>query len=118
MHEFSIAESIVDAVLAELERLQPRPLRLLSAQIAVGAMRQVVPETLEFAYETLTAETPAKGSRLKMRTVPVTAECGGCGWQGSIEPPVFLCPSCQGGDLNILTGKELCLENLEIEQND
>lgn len=78
----------------------------------------MVPDSLAFAYELLTRGTPAAGSRLEIRHVPAAARCRGCGWEGELRVPVFLCGACQSGEVELLTGKELHLENLEIEQDD
>lgn len=115
MHELSICRSLVDAVLQELERARPAPARLVAARMVVGALHQVVPENMIFAYEILTRDTAAAGSRLDIRRVPVTARCRACAWTGEIDIPLFLCGSCNSGDLELLTGRELFLENLEIE---
>jgi len=115
MHELSICQSLVGAVIEELGRARPAPGRLVAARIVVGALHQVVPENMTFAYEILTRDTMAAGSRLDIRWVPVSAKCHSCGWSGGIEVPLFLCASCNSGDLELLTGRELFLENLEIE---
>ncbi len=115
MHEFSICEALVDAVLLELRKLPPPAPRLKRAHVAIGDMRQIVPDTLIFAYQTLIRDTPADGSELNIRAVPVTARCTACQWQGNVEDHIFICPRCQTALSDILTGKELVLETLEID---
>lgn len=116
MHEFAIAQGLVKAVLAEMRKHRVRPGALRAAKIAIGAMHQVLPGTLTFAYETLVQDTPAAGSKLKLRHVPVTAHCAACGWQGPLTMPLFLCDACQARDVETLTGMELHLERLEVEE--
>jgi hydrogenase nickel incorporation protein HypA/HybF len=84
----------------------------------VGALHQIVPENLKFAYEVLTRETPAAGSELMMVSVPITAQCRACGWKGEIRSPLFLCGACNSGEIELIGGKELYLDNLEIDQDD
>lgn len=117
MHEFSIGESIVRSVMAELERQNVPPGALCSVRIAVGALHQIIPDTLIFAYTSLTQDTPAAGSRLVLRSVPVTARCKACGWEGALQVPVFLCGACQSGAIELLTGMELQLESLEVKED-
>ena len=117
MHEFSIGDSVVRSVIAELVRLKTPPGALRSVRVAVGVMRQIVPDTLVFAYESLSQDTPAAGSKLVLRPVPVTARCKACNWQGSLEVPLFLCGACQSGQIELITGMELQLESLEVEEN-
>ena len=64
MHEFSICQSIVDAVLAKSRSLKPPVIRVSRATIVVGKLRALVPESLNFAYQELTRGTPAEGSEL------------------------------------------------------
>jgi hydrogenase nickel incorporation protein HypA/HybF len=117
MHEFSIGDSVVRSVIAELVRLKTPPGALRSVRVAVGIMRQIVPDTLVFAYESLSQDTPAAGSKLVLRPVPVTARCNSCGWQGALDVPLFLCGACQSGEIELITGMELQLESLEVEEN-
>ena len=117
MHEFSIGQGIVQTVLAELAGRGLPPGALRAARIAVGAMHQIVPDTLVFAYESLTQNTPAAGSKLVLRPVPVTARCKACGWEGAIEVPLFLCGACQSGEIELITGMELNLESLEVDEH-
>ncbi|MBP7828616.1 MAG: hydrogenase maturation nickel metallochaperone HypA [Kiritimatiellae bacterium] len=117
MHELSIGQGIVQAVLAELAGRGLPPGALRAARIAVGALHQIVPDTLVFAYESLTQNTPAAGSKLVLRPVPVTARCKACGWQGALEVPLFLCGACQSGEIELITGMELHLESLEVDEH-
>jgi hydrogenase nickel incorporation protein HypA/HybF len=117
VHEFSIGANLVAAVLEELARLKTPPGALRVARIAVGAMHQIVPDTLVFAYNSLSQDTPAAGSKLVLRPVPVTACCKACGWEGALDVPLFLCGACQSGDVEVITGMELQLESLEVEGN-
>ncbi|MBU1694795.1 MAG: hydrogenase maturation nickel metallochaperone HypA [Verrucomicrobia bacterium] len=117
MHEFSIGDSIVRSVIEELARLKTPPGALRSVRVAIGVMRQIVPDTLVFAYESLSQDTPAAGSKLVLRAVPVMARCTACGWQGALEVPLFLCGACQSGEIELMTGMELQLESLEVEDD-
>ena len=117
MHEFSICEGIVKAAQEELGRMNPRPKALRRARVVVGRLHAIVPDNMELAYEVLTRDTPIAGSKLELEFVPITAKCRACGWAGGIGPPVFLCGSCLSGDIEVLTGRELYLSNLEVEQD-
>ena len=118
MHEFAIGEELVKAVLGEMAQLTPPPHNLRSVRVVVGALRQVVPENLAFAYEIFSRDTPAAGSALEITVVPVTALCRDCGWQGQIDDRPFLCRECGAVNLQTLQGMELFLDRLEVEYND
>lgn len=118
MHEFAIGEELVKAVLEEMKRLTRPPRNLRSVGVVVGALRQLSPEHLRFAYEVLTRDTPAAGSALEITTMPVTALCRDCGWQGEIDGMPFLCQDCGAVNLQTLHGMELFLDRLEVEYSD
>jgi len=118
MHELSICTALVELVAAEMQQQAPKA-KLLKAVVCVGDLRQVIPETLTFAYESLVAGTQMAGSKLEIRHVPVTARCGACGWEGAFsENHFFICPKCNGHNLDLLTGRELHLESLEVENDE
>ena len=106
----------MQAVLAELKKVQPS--RLVRARIVAGRLHQLVPANLTFAYEVLTKETPAAGSVLNIRRVPITAECRQCHWRGVIKGALFACGQCKSGDIEITGGKELYLDSIEVEQKE
>ena len=117
MHEFSLCETLVETALSNVAATHPDA-RISRVRVVAGDLRQIVPENLQFAYETLTRGTAAEGSQLEIRTVPITCRCSACDWEGTIDDAVFMCPECNAKTLQTLTGKELYLESLEIETNE
>jgi len=117
MHEFSICQSLVDAVVVEMEKAGSSPASLLKAGIAVGALRQVVPEFIEQAYLILTKDTIAEGSQLVIRHVPVGGKCNVCRWAGEMPKDELLCQACRSNQVEITSGTELYLENLELKDD-
>jgi len=115
VHEFSIAQTIVRAVLAELKKVQPA--RLVRARIVAGRLHQLVGANLTLAYKVLTKETPAAGSVLSIRHMPITAECSQCHWRGAIRGALFACGRCKAGDIEITGGRELYLDSIEVEKD-
>ena len=117
MHEFSICQNLVDAVVAEMEKIDPKPARLLKARVVVGEMRQVVPEFMEEAYKAFTKGTIAKGSTLEIKHLPIAGRCKDCGWRGEMPMSNFVCQKCGSAKTKITGGMELYLDNLEIEES-
>ena len=116
MHEFSICQNIVKLVLKEYEKLAPQAGKLLKTRIVVGKMHQIVPQSLQFAYEVLTRDTPAADSQLEIILKPVKVICKECNWQGEINDSLFLCRSCEKANVEIVTGKELYIQDLEVAE--
>ena len=117
MHEFSICQELVKVALAEVEKHGPSA-RLRKARLAAGALRQIVPEAMTFAFEVLTKDTLAEGAVLEIVNAPVVAKCRQCGWQGEIEEMVFQCAACGGIALDLQGGTELYLESLEVGKDE
>ncbi len=118
MHEFSICQSLVEAVQAELAKVRPPPRRLLKAGVAVGALRQVVPAYLVSAYEILARGTVLEGSTLEIRTVSPEYVCESCGLRSGFSAGPFECPGCGSGKGIVSGGRELYLDRIEVEHED
>ena len=118
MHEFSICQGLVKAILSELEKLDPPNPKLLKAAVVIGRLRQIMPETLQFAYETLTKETAIAGSKIEVTSAPILAKCPKCGWEGGIKENNFRCGKCGSGEIGLSGGMELYLNNLTVEKNE
>ena len=116
MHEFAICGSVVEATLDAWRKLEQPAARVRRVRVVIGRMHQIVPDNLQMAFEVLTRDTPAAGAVLETIYVAVQAVCGSCGWRGEIAQPFFLCGSCQSGDLRLERGKELYLDQLEVEE--
>jgi len=116
MHELALCERIVEAALEAYAAIDPPPQRLKSVTVVAGGTYRIAPDHMAFVYEVLTRDTPLAGSAMHMRTDPVLAACGRCGWEGEIEWPLFVCGSCAAAGVTVVRGAELYLERLEVEE--
>ena len=82
----------------------------------VGALRQVVPSALEFAFELLTNGTELEGAELLIEEVPARGRCRACGAETTMWSFPLQCGSCGGLDLSLLAGEELLVDALEMEE--
>ena len=114
MHELSIISSVVDSVIEALEAYPGA--RVTEVRLRVGALAAVVEDSLQFCYELATRETPLEGSRLVVKTVPVTVHCAVCGKDGALESlQSFCCPHCGEPASDVRQGREMEIEAFEIE---
>jgi hydrogenase nickel incorporation protein HypA/HybF len=111
MHELSIAASIV-----ELVERHAGGRRVRSVELKVGALRQVVPDSLAFAFELVTRDTPLAGARLEIEPVPASARCESCEAETVLVSFPWRCARCGGCELELRSGEELMIESLELEQ--
>lgn len=111
MHELSIAESII-----EIANRHAAGRRVNKVWLKVGHLRQVVPSALAFSFELVAEGTPVEGAELQMEEVPATGLCRDCGAESRLESFPLQCKSCGGFDLELLSGEELYVESLELEE--
>ncbi len=113
MHEMSIAQSLIEIIQEEMARHHARVLR--SVRLHVGEMSAVVPDSLSFCFEVITAGTQLEGARLIMDLIPLEGRCSACGEQFRIKDYVFSCPFCGSTDMETVGGRELSIVELEVE---
>ena len=111
MHELSLSSAIVNTVVKHADE---RPVNIV--YLRVGALRQVVPDSLEFYFEFVARGTVCEGARLEQELIAARLRCRGCGREWSIEIPAFRCPQCAGSDVEIAAGNEFEVESIEVEE--
>lgn len=113
MHELAIAQSIADAVDAEMARRPGQ--RLNAVGIRIGRLTDVVAESLSFGFAAIAFGTALAGVQLEIEPVPVSGCCLTCGKSGELEPPMLVCPVCRSSDIVLTTGQELEIVYLDLE---
>jgi hydrogenase nickel incorporation protein HypA/HybF len=114
MHEMSIAQSLIEIIREEMARHQAHTLR--AVRIHVGEMSAIVPDSLSFCFEVITAGTEMEGARLNIEVIPVEGICRACGERFKIEEFQFLCPSCGGTGVETVSGQELSIVEIEVDE--
>ena len=110
MHELAISRAILDIATRHAEG---RPVVLVS--VTVGALRQVVPESLAFHFQIAARGTLCEGAELEPRLVAARLRCE-CGREWQLEEPCFRCPGCGGAEVSVLDGEQLSVEEIELEE--
>ena len=108
MHEMSIAGAVVDTAVKHAAGR-----RVTVVTVRAGALRQVVPDSLQFYFGFMTRDTVCEGARLEVELVPARLAC--CGREWEIDWPDFRCPEC-GGAASLVAGNELEVESIEVEE--
>ena len=84
----------------------------------IGAMRQVVPESLEFYFGIVSRETAADGAALEVEYLRARLRCRECGGEWEPALPMFRCPSCSGAAVETLSGTEFEIESIVVEEEE
>jgi hydrogenase nickel incorporation protein HypA/HybF len=112
MHEMAIVQSVLDVAFREAEKNSSPAVTKIKLQI--GELSGVVRDSVEFAFEVLKADTPAKEAELEIETLKLKAECGICGAADCRASDLnLICAGC-GGTLHIVSGREMRVEYIDL----
>ncbi len=112
MHELALTQNILK--IATEEALRNGATRLTVIRLRVGALADVVPESVQFYLDALAPGTIAEGVKLETTRLPVGATCPDCGHFFVVQNYDLTCPEC-GGTGKITQGRELSVESIEVE---
>jgi hydrogenase nickel incorporation protein HypA/HybF len=113
MHEMAIAQGVLDIALDNAARHGAK--RITAIKLLVGEMTEVEPDSLRFCFEALAEGTAAAGAQLEIEAVPLVGRCRDCGAEFAVQRFRFVCPTCASVGVEILSGRELKVEHLEVE---
>jgi hydrogenase nickel incorporation protein HypA/HybF len=117
MHEMGIALQIIE-IATESIPADAGGVRVERINLNIGKLAAVVPDSLKFCFNVAVKETPLEGAKLVIHELPVTARCKDCDLQWTLTSPAFTCDNCSSGSLEILSGRELDIESIEISEED
>ncbi len=113
MHELSIAENILEIVNENLPASGGG--RVKYVKVRIGDMAGVVPDSLDFCFTAITKGTQLEHAKLKIEKTGIAAHCNVCGRDSRVEGLVFRCPLCDSSDVRIISGNELQVVEIEVE---
>jgi len=115
MHEMSIAMDVLKIV---EEHLPSHGARVKKISLKVGKLTAVIPDSFKFCMEAITKDTAAEGAEIAIEEVPLRVECEDCGAESELLEPLFICPKCESLKLRVISGRDLLIESIEIEESD
>ena len=113
MHELAITQSMVDLVLEQARKAGAK--RVGKINLVIGEMTGVVGDCVQFYFNFLSRGTIAEGAALSFVMVPPKARCQGCNKLFELKEFDWTCPYCRGNSLQIVAGKGLFVESIEVE---
>lgn len=115
MHELAIAQSIVEVV--EQRASACAAARVKGVRLQVGEASGIAADSLAFSFEMLAGFSPLlAGARLTIDHVPHRAYCRHCAREFAVYHFVPQCPDCETWSAEVVSGKELQILDMEIEQ--
>ncbi len=114
MHELSLCHSLIQQVEGIARRERAR--RVTTITLRIGPLSGVEPELLVDAFPFAAAGTVAEGAALCIEAQPVRVLCSRCQLESDATPNRLLCGACGDYRTRLVSGDELLLASLELEQ--
>ena len=119
MHELGIMTGVLDAVCDSAA--QAGATEVLGISLSVGEMTECIHEALVFAFEAL-QELPEYAlcaqATLDIRMIGCESVCLECGERYTHDRFHLLCPSCGSPATQLIAGRELQIDSIEVETPD
>ncbi|RTZ98048.1 MAG: hydrogenase maturation nickel metallochaperone HypA [Deltaproteobacteria bacterium] len=115
MHEMGIALEIIKIATASIPE-DAHDARVRRINLMVGKLSAVVPDSLRFCFDIAAKDTPLAGADLVIEEVPVQIRCQACHAVWTVMQPVFQCQKCGSSTVTIISGRELDIRSIEIEE--
>lgn len=89
--------------------------RVRSVVLEIGQLAAVEPDAMRFCFDAATKGSIAEGARLEIVETPGTGRCTACGKTVVIQESYDLCPECGSPHLQVVSGDQMRVKNLEVE---
>jgi len=86
--------------------------------VRIGPLSGTEPKLLENAFSISCAGTLAEEAEFLTEAMPVRVFCNGCGSESETAINQLICKSCGGHETKLLSGDELILARVELENAD
>jgi hydrogenase nickel incorporation protein HypA/HybF len=113
MHEMSIIESLLSLALDDAKKADAR--RIVSIKLIVGELTGVEKEAVSFCFGFLAKNTIAAGALLDFNYTKAQLRCRDCDFIFPWDKLNYDCPKCLKKAVEIVGGRELYIESLEVE---
>jgi len=113
MHELGVTENIVNIALDKANEAQAS--KIVTINLVIGELSGFVPDCIQFYFNSLIKDTIAEEATLNFKLAPAQFRCRDCSAIFSPQNTLWSCPKCQSHSLEIAAGRELYVENIEVE---
>jgi hydrogenase nickel incorporation protein HypA/HybF len=113
MHELSITQNMLDIVLDYAKK--NKAVRVGKINLVIGALTGYVADSVQFYFDLLSKGTLAEGAVLEFTAVSARGKCRACGASFALKEFEWLCPDCQSQEIDIIAGRELFVESIEVD---
>lgn len=113
MHELGIATGIVDVL---RQAVPPgREAAVRRVRVRVGDLSGVAADALAFCFAAVVEGSEFGAAVLEIDRVPTRGECKDCGAGIEMDQPTFWCPNCRSPRVQLTSGRELQVADVELD---
>ena len=113
MHELPITQSILEIISKKSQEVQAS--RVTQVNVVIGELSGAVPDCIEFYFDSLSKDTVAEDATLSFKSIPAQLRCRACFTTFSPQDGEWACPGCHSPSIEIIGGRELYIESIEVE---
>lgn len=113
MHELDVTEQLVNVVLEHARKASAK--EVLKVNVVIGELTGFVNESIQFYFELLSKGTEAEKASLAIVRTPARVRCRDCRREFQPDGSGWSCPHCGGLIEEVLGGRELYVESIEVE---
>ncbi len=112
MHEQSIVASLLSLALEDAKTNNAR--RIISIKLVVGELTGIEEDAVKFYFGFMAKDTIANGATLEFNITKAQLRCRDCDIIFPRDKLNFNCPECGKKAVEIVGGRELYIESMEI----
>ena len=116
MHELSLCEDLMDQVMTIAKAHHAE--KVVRIIVRIGPLSGVESLLLESAFSISRAGTVAEEAEFLTEVLPIRVLCNSCGVESEAVVNNLVCGSCGGYNTRLLSGDELILARVELENAD
>lgn len=110
MHELSLCRAIAGVV-----KTYAADRHVDVVHVQVGALRQVVPDSLSFCWTLVREHECMPDAQLELELVPAEVQCRSCAQRSEIASRWSVCcPKCESADVEVVKGEEFQVTSLDV----
>ncbi|MFL0646842.1 hydrogenase maturation nickel metallochaperone HypA [Cylindrospermopsis raciborskii] len=110
MHELGITRNIIALVSENAHKH-----RVKRVTLEIGKLSAIMPDAIEFCFDICAQGTIVEGAKLEIIEIPGMARCQQCGVTFTVDKPFGIC-RCGSVQLDLITGQELKIKEIEVEE--
>lgn len=111
MHELGLISAMVKSI-EQIVREQGLH-EVKKIVLEVGELSGVVPRYMEACYPAAVYKTFMENTVLDLETIPGIVRCRSCGKEFNAMAHDFACPDCGGQDMEILSGNDVLIKEIQ-----